>query len=330
MALITDREEAAAITDACIKQGVSIAVFCTGSYWNTEAILIAAQNVADQYGIRNIPVVVSMTMNYAHMQQARRFTRSGHLVTGFLSNIQYMKELCAKKDSPYGNVLVIPHLDHADPARDNWALTKALPYLASVMFDAQKYDYEENIRLTGEYVSRYGKKVLVEGIMEEIKVERDEEKHRSGLSKREVVNSGNYIEKAVRYVRQTGVDFLVADLGTEQQTSHVGGNIYYKKRAIELTSALGRSMLTLHGTSCLNENQLKELSSDGIVRVNMWTRIVREAGCYAADRLVERLPKIHKGDFEAAESRQYIFDNIDKAADIMQHLMELFGYGKLC
>ncbi len=62
----------------------------------------------------------------------------------------------------------------------------------------------------------------------------------------------NYCEKAVEYVGKTGIDFLVADLGTEQQTSAVGGAKYNKKRARQLTEALGKKMLVLHGTSSLS------------------------------------------------------------------------------
>ncbi len=35
-----------------------------------------------------------------------------------------------------------------------------------------------------------------------------------------------YVKRAVEYVNTTGVDFLVADLGTEQQSTGVGGAVY--------------------------------------------------------------------------------------------------------
>ena len=68
------------------------------------------------------------------------------------------------------------------------------------------------------------------------------------------VKSGNfstdgYLEKANSYVKATGIDFLVADLGIEQQPSNSGGVKYLKERARGLTSTLGRMMLVLHGTS---------------------------------------------------------------------------------
>jgi hypothetical protein len=61
----------------------------------------------------------------------------------------------------------------------------------------------------------------------------------------------------------------------------------------------------------------------------MWTRIVREAGQYAAERLIERTERIRSGDFEACESTAYINDNIDKAAEIMEGVLGSLGYAKL-
>jgi hypothetical protein len=61
----------------------------------------------------------------------------------------------------------------------------------------------------------------------------------------------------------------------------------------------------------------------------MWTRIARESGQYAARKLLQRMDKIKDGDFESSESRQYLFDSIEKAADIMEETLELLGYRNL-
>lgn len=86
-------------------------------------------------------------------------------------------------------------------------------------------------------------------------------------------------------------------------------------------------MLVLHGTSSLTDDQIRGLADDGVIRVNMWTRIAREAGQFAAENVAGRMQEIHSGVFDAAESYQYLRDNVEKAADIMQQMMELFGYG---
>ena len=318
MSIITERNASLKIFENAAERGTSIGIFCTASYWNTEAILIAAQRIAEKYQIEQVPVVVATTFNYDHMPQCQRFLYCQDSKAGILSHFGYLNAVAGSKYSPYKNVAVLPHLDHANPVRDRWALTCALDYFSSVMFDAQLYPFEENMALTAD-VKNYGKDVLVEGILESLNVS-------DGAVSTHI---DNYCENAVKYVKTTGVDFAVADLGTEQQSTSVGKAKYDKERARELTAALGRKMLVLHGTSCLANEQTRGLASDGVVRVNMWTRIAREAGQYAAEKLTERMDKIKAGDFNATESMAYMRDSVEKAADIMEEMMELFGYANL-
>ena len=318
MSYITDRDQARSIIEETSEKGATLAIFCTASHWNTEAILRAAQMVAKKNGLKRIPVSVAMTSHYEHMQQTKRVTRNGCPIIGLRAVMDYAKLLCDGPDAPYQEVDVLPHLDHADPVKDSWELTEGLDYFCSVMFDAQKYPLEDNMRLTADYVRKYGGKVLVEGAVESLGV---------GNEKKAQQND-DYIEKATAYVRNTGVDFLVADLGTEQQSEGTEAR-YLKDRAMELTTNLGKSMLVLHGTSSLCNDDIKGFSEDGVIRVNMWTRIVRESGQYAAKRLLERYPLIEGNNFEACEAKQYIDDNIDCAAEIMAQVLESIGYDKL-
>lgn len=319
MPLVTDREKARRVLDDAARRKVSVAIFCTASHWNTEAILLAAQRYARAHGLAGVPVAVAMTFNYPHMPQAQRILYARHAQAGFLSIMGHLRALCDGPDAPYRDVTVLPHLDHANPERDAWALTRGLPYLASVMFDAQEFSHEENIARTAEYVRRYGHEVLVEGAMEGLTV--------SGATRSRPTD--DYVPMALDYVKRTGVDLLVADLGTEQQSTTVGQARYRKDRAVALTAALGRPMLVLHGTSCLDDAQIHGLAGDGILRVNMWTRIAREAGQHAAQRLTERMDKIRAGSFEDTESMRYLYDSIEKAADIMEQTLGLLGYSNL-
>ena len=318
MAFITDREQAKHIIDGTFAKGASLAIFCTGSQWNTEAILLAARNTARKLGLKRIPVAVAMTSHYPYMQQTARVTRCGDAKTGLKAVMEYCRLLCGGPDSPYHEVDALPHLDHADPEADRWELTEGLEYFCSVMFDAQKYAAEDNLRMTEEYVKKYGRKVLVEGAVESLGV--------GGVKKAK--QNDDYVEKAIAYVKSTGVDYLVADLGTEQQSEGTEAR-YLKRRATDLTAGLGKPMLVLHGTSSLRNEDITGFSEDGVVRVNMWTRIVREAGQHAAARLFERRALIDANNFEACEARQYINDNIDKAAAVMAEVLESLGYANL-
>ena len=319
MTLITDRHEALEYTELFRRSNASMAIFCTAAHWNTEAILLAGQRIADKHNLKLVPLAVAMTFTYPYMPQAKRMTYSGNEQAGFLSQMAHLKALCDGPHAPYSQVVVLPHLDHADPNRDRWALTEGLPYLGSVMFDAQKYAFEDNLAWTRDYVETYGEHVLVEGIIEELSV----------AEHKRAVQRDAYADKAVRYMAETGVDFLVADLGTEQQSTRVGGVCYLKERAQELTNRLGEARLVLHGTSCLTSEEMQQVATDGIIRVNMWTRIVREAGQAAANRLLARSEAITAGDFEATESRQYLHDSTETAASIMVEVMEAIGYPRL-
>lgn len=321
MAYITERNQAKKIIEDACSKGMSIAMLCTGSFWNTEAILRAASNVAKRYGIENIPVAIAMTYNYAHMQQAQRITRCRDAKTGFIAIMNYCRLLCEGDDAPYKNVTVLPHLDHGDPDLDVWAMTEGTKYLASVMFDCQKYDLQKNLELTTDYVKRYSREVLVEGVVEGLGVGGSD-----GAKKAR--QNENYVETAVDYVKKTGVDFLVADLGTEQQSDATTAH-YLKDRAQNLTKSLGRPMLVLHGTSSLKNEDIQGFAADGVVRVNMWTRIVRESCQYAARKLIGRKDKIEAGDFSATESMQYMYDCVDEGTRIMEMIMDSLGYANL-
>lgn len=319
MSYITHREQTAEYHDHFRQRSATLAIFCTGSHWNTEAILLAAQRIGEKYHLSQVPVAVAMTGTYPHMPQARRATYSGDPRVGFLSVMAHLRLLTEGEGAPYRSVVALPHLDHHDPVNDRWALTQGVEHVATVMFDAQKYPLDENIALTRQYVETYGSRVLVEGIIEELSV--------AGM--KDAVQKDDYIDKALDYIDQTGVDFIVADLGTEQQSSHAGGVTYLKARAQALTEALGDAQLVLHGTSSLQPEQMKNLAGDGVVRANMWTRLVREAGQAAAARLMARYPQIERGDFEATEANQFLRDNTEVAAERMVDVMELLGYGRL-
>ena len=319
MPIITAKNESLKVVDKVIENNASMAIFCTASHWNTEAILLAAKKLCDKYQIESVPLAIAMTFNYPYMPQAQRITHCKNAKLGFQSIMEHLRLLCDSADSPYRNIVVMPHLDHADPERDEWVLTEGTKYLASAMFDAQRYPAEKNMSMTRDYVGKYGKSIMVEGIMEELVVAGRHAK--SGTP-----SADGYLERAAAYVKTTGIDFLVADLGTEQQASGCGTVKYLEERARGLTSALGRKMLVLHGTSSLNKDQMLSLPGDGVVRVNMWTKIAREAGKYAACNLFKRAEAVFSGDFESVESNRYLMDSIDKASDMMLEILETLNY----
>ncbi|HVO41176.1 MAG TPA: hypothetical protein VMT34_01075, partial [Aggregatilineales bacterium] len=86
MTLITRHDEALEYTQLFRDCGASMAIFCTAAHWNTEAILLAGQRLAEKHHLARIPLAVAMTFTYPYMPQAKRITYSGDPCAGFLSN----------------------------------------------------------------------------------------------------------------------------------------------------------------------------------------------------------------------------------------------------
>lgn len=329
MSVVTDRTEALEIMERFEKQGISMAVLGTSSHWNTEAILLAASLFAEEYQISDIAVSVSMTGTYEHWPQAVRSTYSGDYRAGLLSNMEHLRVLCGDSSSPYARVMVLPHLDHAHPEKDKWALTDGLSYFASVMFDAQTYSLAKNRKITAEYVEQYGDRVVIEGIADQLGVDEcGSANYATAINSRPETDEV-YAQKIKDYVEKTGVDYVVADLGTEQQSRQTGLNRYLQRRAKLITEKLGKPKLVLHGTSCLDGKQMQGLADDGIARVNMWTRIAREAGQHAAKQLLNRIERVRSGDLMAADSCEYMRDSTTYASGLIQEILRVLGYDKL-
>ena len=323
MPVIHGRKNALKVLERARERNVPIPIFGTGSFWNIEAILIAAKNIREKYQIAEMPVTVSMTYTYPCMAQAKRITVSTVPELGFRSIMTQLRTLVDSPESPCKDIVVLPHLDHADPERDRWALTEGTQYLASAMFDAQRFPAERNAELTAEYVKAYGGEILVEGIMDELPVEAMHEKTVERIA------DADYPARAAEYVKRTGIDFLVADLGTEQQATGSSNCHYLGDRARRITEAVGGPMLTMHGGSSLPPEQLAQLGRDGVVRFNVWTKIARDAGRFAAFELCKRIGGIAEGDFEATESAAFMRDNAASAAKSMETIFEHLGYSRL-
>jgi len=110
-----------------------------------------------------------------------------------------------KDSSPYRKLLVMPHLDHAFPWLDSDILYDFVDQFAYVMFDASERPFEENIKLTSEYVKKVHGRVIVEEAVDEIP-ESGGDDEKSQLTT---------VEQAVRFLKETGVDIIIPNVGTE-------------------------------------------------------------------------------------------------------------------
>ena len=166
------------------------------------------------------------------------------------------------------------HIDHATPNYfDFVVLCIEKNLVSSVMIDASKEDFDENIRISSEVVKvahKHG--VLVEGEIGYIKGAEDEI-----ISDTELYTKP---EEALEYVKKTGVDLFAASVGTNHGVTK-GHKVHLKLDLIKeidnlLISNKVETGIVLHGASGLTMNQQQEAIKNGVVKINKDTRYQME------------------------------------------------------
>lgn len=260
MPIVSDYSKVCEIYKNAEKRGWVIPCICSENLTTTEAIFAAAEDFAVDNSLEYVPVTIAMTVRYSHRPQATNYVHSRRWDIG-LRCFRADAEILA--DS-YPHVAVMLHLDHVQPEDDAELLASDLSGYASIMFDASAFPFEENIKRTREYVEKMHGKILIEGACDEI-YDAGGQSH----------NSITTPEDAERYMKETGVDFIVANLGTEHRAS--GKDLhYYGESARAIKERIG-NRIVLHGTSSVTNDQVKSLFGDGVCKVNIWTAVERDS-----------------------------------------------------
>ena len=263
MPLITDRKEVIEVYRASAVRKWLIPAICSENLTSTEAILQATADHAAGIGVPDLPITIAITNLYDHRSQSLMYTRTGRWDIGLKLFLADLAVLCAP-DGPYGNLRVLIHLDHIQPDLDAELLDSDLSGFSSIMYDASRFPFEKNIAMTAKFMSERGADIVVEGACDEIM-------DASGNQTSNMTTP----EKAERYVKETGVDFMVANLGTEHRAG--SANLEYRGDiARSICGKIGRRIV-LHGCSSVQHSQLMTLFDDGICKVNIWTAIERDS-----------------------------------------------------
>ncbi len=176
--------------------------------------------------------------------------------------------------SQYKNSGVGLHIDHATPNYFDFVVyCIENDLVSSVMIDASKEDFEENIRISKEVVTiahKHG--VLVEGEIGYIKGAEDEI-----VSDTELYTSPS---EALEYVKKTGVDLFAASVGTNHGVTK-GAQITLKLDLIKeiddlLITNNVETGIVLHGASGLTAKQQIDAIKNGVVKINKDTRYQME------------------------------------------------------
>jgi len=132
------------------------------------------------------------------------------------------------------------------------------------MYDASTLPFAENIEKTAKFTEKMRGKILIEGACDEI--------FDAGG---DIHNDLTTPEKALEYITRTGVDLIVANLGTEHRAA--GETLhYYGDMARKIKEQIGPKIV-LHGLSSVSLEQVKHLYNDGICKVNIWTLLERDS-----------------------------------------------------
>jgi fructose/tagatose bisphosphate aldolase len=278
MPLISNRAEVLAAYADAAKRGWVVPCFGSENLTTSEAVLEAALRHAALLGVPDLPVTIAITGAYEHRSQASFYTHTRQVGLGLRLFLADLRELTAP-GSPYARLRVMAHFDHAQHDLDAEALASGVPGpWASVMYDASTLAFAANMAKTRAFVERRGREVVIEGACDEI-VD-------SGSGGGDLTSP----ERAATYLASTGVDLMVANLGTEHRAS--GADLRYRGDLARACSARVGGTLVLHGCSSVPPSELGNLFTDGVRKVNIWTMLERDASPALLADLVANADKV--------------------------------------
>jgi fructose/tagatose bisphosphate aldolase len=260
------------------RQGWVIPTFCSENLTTTEAVLTAALEHGERIGRSDVPVTLAVTNLYPHRRQTTNYTATGRWDVGlrlFLADI----EALTAPGSPFAALRVMTHLDHIQPDEDAELLKGDLSAFSSIMFDASAGPMERNVELTAEFVRKRGSEIVVEGACDEIV-------DATGAERSDLTTP----ERAEDYLSRAGVDFIVANLGTEHRAS--AANLCYHGDLARQISARVGPRIVLHGCSSVPVDQVANLFADGVAKVNIWTALERDSSPALFEAMVKHASKV--------------------------------------
>lgn len=263
MPLVTQRRDVLDVYQDAARRGWVVPTFCAENLTTIEAILTAVKEHGDKIGCPGLPITLAVTNLYPHRSQSANYTHTRRWDIGlrlFMADVAVL----TSPGSPFEHINVMVHLDHIQHDLDRELLSWDMRQFSSIMFDASKLPFEDNMAATARFVEERGAEIVIEGACDEI-----------------VSASGDEIsvlttpEKAEQYAARTGVDFVVANLGTEHRASAADLK-YHGDLARQIKARIGPKMV-LHGCSSVSRDQIGDLYEDGVCKVNIWTALERDS-----------------------------------------------------
>lgn len=278
MPLILDRKHVLDVYAEAADRKWVLPTFNTESLTTTEAILEAVNEYGRSIGIKDLPIIIGITNKYRPRPQSVYLTQTHRWDLGLRLFLADLKVLTSQ-DSPFANLKVMIHLDHIQWDEDKELLEWDMQQFSSIMYDASTLLFEQNIQKTAAFMEQYGDIILVEGACDEI-----------AESTQSVSNDLTTPDMAEKFHQETGVDIIVANLGTEHRATAAILQ-YHSDLAREITKRIG-PRLCMHGTSSVPTQQITHLFDDGIRKVNIWTALERDSSSALLQEMIENAAKI--------------------------------------
>src|SRR5208337_2552020 len=185
--------------------------------------------------------------------QTLSYTRTGSWEIGLRLFVAHV-EVLTDGGSPFENLHVMIHLDHIQPDLDRELLGWDMRRFSSIMFNASRLHFEGNMEATARFVEQHGSEIVVEGACDEIRDSRGGE-----------VRNLTTPERAQQYFSTTGVDFIVANLGTEHRAP--APELSYHGEIARAIKERDGTKMVLHGCSSVSRSQIGNLFDDGVCKV---------------------------------------------------------------
>ncbi len=189
-----------------------------------------------------------------------------------------------------------------------------------IHFDGSELPLEQNIEIAKKVVElSHAKGLVVEGEMDHIMG--SSEIHQGSALEEAAKGAFSDPEKAVEFVKSTGIDIFAAFFGNVHGVFSAGDEKLHLEVLEQLSAKLPDTFFSLHGGSGISGDQVKEAIQRGIVKVNINTEL-REA--FRAN-LQEEM-KEHPDEYAMYKLEGPVLEEVQK---VVEEKIDIFGsFGK--
>lgn len=208
---------------------------------------------------------------------------------------------------------ILVNLDHSETLQD--CLMGISAGYDLIHCDASKLTYHENVAMTHEVAkAAHYKGLTAEGELDHIGG--SSEIHQGSAAEEAGKIKMTDPEEAAKFVKETGIDIFAAFIGNVHGL-YLGEEKKLDIERLEEIEKATRVFLSLHGSSGIPEDQVREAIKNGIVKVNLNTEIRQ-----AYKDSLEKVLKENPNEYAMYKAEGPVIDAIQQ---LVEHKIDLFG-----